>query len=71
MCILAVALVSNVEDSAAPLKEMKESKTQGVLLALELTPQLWSMAHFSPLEVESPALDHEFKSLVRKHLITN
>ncbi|MBP3971721.1 zinc ribbon domain-containing protein [Bacillus sp. WL1] len=66
MSILAVALLSNVEDSAAPLKEMKESKTQGVLLALELTPQLWSMAHFSPLEVESPALDHEFKKFSKK-----
>ena len=65
MCILAVSLVSNV-DSAAPLKEMKESKTQGVLLALELTPQLWNMTHFSPLEVASPALDHEFKKFSKK-----
>ncbi|WP_436864694.1 zinc ribbon domain-containing protein [Bacillus fungorum] len=65
MCILAVSLVSNV-DSAAPLKEMKESKAQGVLLALELTPQLWSMTHFSPVEVASPALDHEFKKFSKK-----
>ncbi|PFN23770.1 zinc ribbon domain-containing protein [Bacillus cereus] len=65
MCIFAVTLVSNV-DSAAPLKEMKASKTQGVLLALELTPQFWSMAHLSPLEVSSPVFDHEFKDISKK-----
>lgn len=66
MCILAVALVSNI-DSASPLQEAKESKkTQAVLLALELTPQAWSMAHFSPLEVSSPALDHELKKFTKK-----
>ncbi|MBE7119501.1 zinc ribbon domain-containing protein [Bacillus cereus] len=64
-CILAMALVSN-EDSIEPLKEMKASKTQGALLALELTPQLWSMAHFSPLEVSSPAFDREFKGISKK-----
>ncbi|PDZ66230.1 hypothetical protein CON30_16850 [Bacillus cereus] len=65
MCILAVVLVSNI-DSAAPLQEEKESKTQGVLLALELTPQVWSMAHFSPLEVSSPAFDHQFKKYTKQ-----
>ncbi|MGQ0515739.1 zinc ribbon domain-containing protein, partial [Bacillus sp. D-CC] len=60
------ALVSNI-DSASPLQEAKESKkTQAVLLALELTPQAWSMAHFSPLEVSSPALDHELKKFTKK-----
>ncbi|MGE7634457.1 zinc ribbon domain-containing protein [Bacillus paramycoides] len=63
VCIMA--LVSK-EDSIEPLKEMASSKTQSTLLALELTPQLWSMAHFAPLEVSSPAFSREFTGISKK-----
>ncbi|MBE5106909.1 zinc ribbon domain-containing protein [Bacillus thuringiensis] len=63
VCIMA--LVSK-EDSIEPLKEMTTSKSESTLLALELTPQLWSMAHFAPLEVSSPALSRELTGIGKK-----
>lgn len=57
VCIMA--LVSK-EDGIEPLKEITTLKSESTLLALELAPQLWSMAHFAPLEVTSPALSKEF-----------
>lgn len=42
VCIMA--LVSK-EDGIEPLKEITTLKSESTLLALELTPQLWSMAH--------------------------
>ncbi|HHT7189414.1 TPA: zinc ribbon domain-containing protein [Bacillus cereus] len=65
MSVVAVVLVSN-EENAEPFKEVKATKTQSVLAALEITPQVWSMAHFSPLEVSSPAFDHKFKEISKR-----
>lgn len=63
VCIMA--LVSK-EDGIEPLKEITTLKSESTLLALELTPQLWSMAHFAPLEVTSPALSKEFTGVGKK-----
>ncbi|MFB6650193.1 zinc ribbon domain-containing protein, partial [Bacillus toyonensis] len=63
VCIMA--LVSK-EDGIEPLKEITTLKSESTLLALELTPQLWSMAHFAPLEVSSPALSKEFTGIGKK-----
>ncbi|MCB4335804.1 zinc ribbon domain-containing protein [Bacillus cereus] len=63
VCIMA--LVSK-EDGIEPLKEITTLKSESTLLALELTPQLWSMAHFAPLEVSSPALSKEFTRIGKK-----
>lgn len=63
VCIMALV---NKEDSIEPLKEMTTSKAQSTLLALELTPQVWGMAHFAPLEVSSPALSREFTGIGKK-----
>ena len=63
VCIMA--LVSK-EDGIEPLKEIATLKSESTLLALELTPQLWSMAHFAPLEVSSPALSKEFTRIGKK-----
>lgn len=63
VCIMALV---NKEDSIEPLKEITTLKSESALLALELTPQLWSMAHFAPLEVSSPALSKEFTGIGKK-----
>ncbi|MGO5009461.1 zinc ribbon domain-containing protein [Bacillus wiedmannii] len=63
VCIMALI---NKEDSIEPLKEITTLKSESTLLALELTPQLWSMAHFAPLEVSSPALSKEFTGIGKK-----
>lgn len=63
VCIMALV---NKEDSIEPLKEITTLKSESTLLALELTPQLWSMAHFAPLEVSSPALSKEFTGIGKK-----
>ncbi len=63
VCIMA--LVSK-DDGIEPLKEITTLKSESTLLALELTPQLWSMAHFAPLEVTSPALSKEFTGVGKK-----
>ncbi|MDC7974515.1 MULTISPECIES: hypothetical protein [Bacillus] len=63
VCIMALV---NKEDSIEPLKEITTLKSESGLLALELTPQLWSMAHFAPLEVSSPALSKEFTGIGKK-----
>ncbi|PEL80730.1 zinc ribbon domain-containing protein [Bacillus wiedmannii] len=63
VCIMALV---NKEDSIEPLKEITTLKSESTLLALELTPQLWSMAHFAPLEVSSPALSKDFTGIGKK-----
>ncbi|MGD2275058.1 zinc ribbon domain-containing protein [Bacillus wiedmannii] len=63
VCIMALV---NKEDSIEPLKEITTLKSESTLLALELTPQLWSMAHFAPLEVSSPALNKEFTGIGKR-----
>ncbi|PEF36094.1 hypothetical protein [Bacillus wiedmannii] len=63
VCIMALV---NKEDSIEPLTEITTLKSESTLLALELTPQLWSMAHFAPLEVSSPALSKEFTGIGKK-----
>ena len=66
VCIMA--LVSK-EDGIEPLKEITTLKSESTLLALELAPQLWSMAHFAPLEVTSPALSKNLLELVKIKII--
>lgn len=64
--VVCITALVNKEDSIEPLKDMTTSKAQSTLLALELTPQVWSMAHLAPLEVSSPALGREFTGIGKK-----
>ncbi|MFD3450176.1 hypothetical protein ACFDTO_36985 [Microbacteriaceae bacterium 4G12] len=64
--ILCVMAFVSKFDYITPSKDLT-SKTSGrVMLTLQLTPQIWSMAHLSPVEVKSVSFDKGFSKTTKK-----
>ncbi|MEH7456965.1 zinc ribbon domain-containing protein [Bacillus sp. JJ1127] len=63
LCVMALFMK---EDSVKPLKELASTTSQRVMLTLQLTPQVWNMAHLAPVEVTSPAFEKGFSRKSKK-----
>ncbi|MBY0596685.1 zinc ribbon domain-containing protein [Bacillus bingmayongensis] len=58
--ILCVTALFMKEDSVKPMKEFTSTTSQRIMLTLQVTPQVWNMAHLAPVEVKSPVFEKGF-----------
>ncbi|MBC6973880.1 zinc ribbon domain-containing protein [Bacillus sp. Xin] len=60
LCITALVALS---DGAKPLDNLASTTSQRALIALQLTPNVWSMTHLAPVEIKIPELQEELSKV--------
>ncbi|MDM5157309.1 zinc ribbon domain-containing protein [Bacillus sp. DX1.1] len=61
--IFCVTTLVALSDGAKPLDDLAPTTSQRALIALQLTPNVWSMTHLAPVEIKIPELQKELSKI--------